>query len=154
MSLTSILVGVDGSEGGARALHWAADLAGTVGAEMLVMQAAPAPPLPEWSLGGGMTVIPHGSPEAVEAQREALERQLESEVSALLAAAKVRHRVLIVEGQAAAAIIETAAAQKADLIVVGRRGRGGFAELLLGSVSHQLTHHAHCPVVVIPPERP
>jgi nucleotide-binding universal stress UspA family protein len=44
------------------------------------------------------------------------------------------------------------AARDADMIVVGSRGVGGFPRLYLGSVSTQLTHHAPCPVVVIPPE--
>jgi nucleotide-binding universal stress UspA family protein len=43
------------------------------------------------------------------------------------------------------------ASQGADMLVLGRRGMGGFAALMQGSVTSQVTHHAHCPVLVVPP---
>jgi nucleotide-binding universal stress UspA family protein len=52
-----------------------------------------------------------------------------------------------VAGQPADALL--AQSEEADLIVVGRRGLGGFKSLLLGSVSQQVVHHATCPVVVV-----
>jgi nucleotide-binding universal stress UspA family protein len=43
------------------------------------------------------------------------------------------------------------ASADADMIVLGSRGAGGFTHLLMGSVSSQVTYHAHCPVVIVPP---
>jgi nucleotide-binding universal stress UspA family protein len=56
--------------------------------------------------------------------------------------------VLSVSGNAARGLIERS--RDADLVVVGSRGGGGFASLMMGSTSSQVVHHAHCPVVVMP----
>ena len=60
-------------------------------------------------------------------------------------AADVQAEVLT--GQPTAQLLATARPQ--DLLVVGSRGRGGFAGLLLGSTSTQLVQHAPCPVLVV-----
>jgi nucleotide-binding universal stress UspA family protein len=62
-------------------------------------------------------------------------------------AAGVPVRPLVVQGLPAQVLLD--ASDGADLLVVGSRGHGGFAEALLGSVSQHLVHHASCPVVVM-----
>ena len=62
-----------------------------------------------------------------------------------------RWGVCVVHAAPVRALID--AAQGADVLVVGARGRGGFAGLLLGSVSDQVTHHAPCPVTVVRSDR-
>lgn len=63
--------------------------------------------------------------------------------------AGVRYRTVIEDGRAASVITRVADENEADVVVVGRRGRGGVAELLLGSVSHELVLHCKRPVLVI-----
>ena len=153
MSLTRIVVGSDGSEDAGRALLWAAELAHSVGAEVIVVHASGARAVPYWALESGNVLAFETVEKAFEVWREDQRERVETEWSAPLHEAKVPYRAVVAEGSPAAVIMETADTEEADLIVVGRRGRGGFAELVLGSVGHQLTHHARCPVVVVPPAR-
>ena len=59
-------------------------------------------------------------------------------------------RVVLKDSDPALAIMQAAKSEDADLVVTGRRGRGGFAELVLGSTSHVLTHHLDRPLVIVP----
>jgi nucleotide-binding universal stress UspA family protein len=64
--------------------------------------------------------------------------------------ASIPFRTVVLDGTPASAIIALADKEEADLVVTGRRGRGGFAELLLGSTSHQLSLHLNRPLVIVP----
>lgn len=55
----------------------------------------------------------------------------------------------IIEGDAASAILEVAKVRKSDLIVMGSRGLGRLAGLLLGSASQKVVSHAPCPVLIV-----
>ncbi len=57
--------------------------------------------------------------------------------------------ITITQGDAAKIIIEFSKKNKYDLIIMGTRGRNAFEELLLGSVSLKVMHHAVCPVMVV-----
>ena len=76
-----------------------------------------------------------------EAWLAALVREVVGEVT------DVEIRQLTVDDDPAPALL--AAAQDAELLIVGSRGQGGFADLLLGSVSQQCAHHASCPIVIV-----
>lgn len=59
-------------------------------------------------------------------------------------------RTLLVDGNAAGALMDVTERENAGMVVVGNRGRGGFTELLLGSVGHQLVQHSRVPVLIVP----
>jgi nucleotide-binding universal stress UspA family protein len=82
--------------------------------------------------------------------RQEIKESLEGAWSAPLAGSGVTYRTLLEEGRPASVIAAAADRENADLVVVGRRGLGGVAELVMGSVSHELTHHASRPLVIVP----
>jgi len=139
-----IIVGVDGSAESGRAVEWCAAHAAALGAEVVVVHSIEMPVY----AASGFGSVPLPVPTAPD--RAALREVVEGKWCAALAKAKVPFRVVVTEGGAAVSIIEVAEKEAADLVVTGRRGHGGFAELLLGSTSHQLAHHVQRPLVIVP----
>jgi nucleotide-binding universal stress UspA family protein len=147
-----IVCGVDGSPASERALAWAADEARLRGVGLRVVHAWLVPLLeamPEPFLVG-VPAPPLDQAEILDATRAAAEEALHAELERVLGESpRVQVEALAVEGRAAERLVE--AADGADLLVVGSRGRGGFKGLLLGSVSQQVAQHAPCPVVIVRP---
>lgn len=131
-----VVVGVDGSAQSVQALQWAARLARMLGASLDAVIAWEYPvaygwsPIPlDWNPAQDMDeVLAHAVDTAFGTDRpDALNLE-------------------VIEGHAAHVLLEQSKA--ADLIVVGSRGHGGFAGLLLGSVSANVAEHARCPVLI------
>ena len=141
-----VVVGHDGSRCAQEAVLWAARLAERANWPLHVVRAwriATAPQPASWEPG---FVPPIGDYE------RAVQADLESDVAAVLGAERARSVTChVVHAPPVRALLE--AASGADLLVVGARGRGGFAGLLLGSVSDQIAHHAPCPVTVVRSQR-
>ncbi len=123
--MPGIIVGVDGSSYSQRALEWAVTEAAIRHAPLTVITVYHA------VAGYWGRAIP--SPE---------------EPGPAGRARQAAHEAV---GKALAALGDSRPAS-VTMIVAGTRGAGGFARLRLGSVSTHLTYHAHCPVVVIPPD--
>jgi nucleotide-binding universal stress UspA family protein len=134
-----IIVGVDGSPSNQTAIGYAFDTAHRLGRDLIAVNC--------WAPSAGLLQD--------YSEQEILADEAEAAVM-LTASVKDWHarypEVVVKErsvrhGYAESYLIELSA--QASLIVVGSRGRGGFAGLVLGSVSQALLHHAHCPVAVI-----
>ena len=139
----AIVVGVDGSEESKLALRWALDEARLRRAELVCVHAWSYPVL----TSGGLLPVTADIVDSLGEQAAKLVDDLLAELDT----SGVAVRKVVVEGAPAALLVD--AAREADLLVVGSRGHGGFAGLLLGSVSHQCANHAACPVVIVPPKR-
>lgn len=137
----TIVVGVDGSAPSNAALRWAVDEARLRNARLRVVHVWHLPLLP-----GGET--PGADPEYVRLRRADAERLLTTLIADVrLEAEGLELDAVAVEGRPSAVLVDEA--READLLVLGARGRGGFAGLLLGSVGHQCVHHATCPVAIV-----
>lgn len=139
-----VVVGVDGSEGSREALRYAAEVARWRGWTLHIVSA--------WHVSYPVGPYSAGLSELDAAMQQATEEMV----------AKMRADVLgpdpgieidqtVCEGAPSQLLI--GASDDADLLVVGSRGRGGFASMALGSVGQACVHHAHCPVLIIRPPR-
>ena len=134
----NILVAVDGSKHSDAAFDVALDIAQKYGSQLFVLHV----------FQGGT-----GAGTLVSSSDEDVNRSIGQQVlSSYEETAKERGlqnvRMLLQEGDAAKRIMETASEVKCGLLILGSRGRGGFKELLLGSVSHKVANHSNCPVLI------
>jgi len=142
-----IVVGIDGSPQSRAALDWATHEAERAGGEIDAV----------FAYDSGLAWIDVGSQyeaviveHAAERAKQELHRALDDQANERPSPVVVHP--LVVEGEPARVLVELA--READLLVVGTRGRGGFAGLLLGSVSQRCAERSPCPVVVVPAPRP
>jgi nucleotide-binding universal stress UspA family protein len=144
MNMSGIIVGIDGSGHSRRALEWAVREAAIRHAPLTVLAVQQAVA----GYWGGAVAYP-GDQELAEQAGKAAQQETDEVLEQLGAESRPPQvTVRAVTGIPAEVLLNAAA--DADMIVVGSRGAGGFRKLLMGSVSSQVTHHAHCPVVVIP----
>jgi nucleotide-binding universal stress UspA family protein len=137
--MKNIVVGVDGSTGSVEALRWAVGEAELHDATVTAVCAWEFP----YMYGEGAALL---SLDAIEADtRIRLEQTIEDAIVDPVQRARIERK--LVSGHPS--VVMELESEKADLLVVGARGHGGFVGLLLGSVSDQVVKHAHCPVVVV-----
>jgi nucleotide-binding universal stress UspA family protein len=141
--MPGIVVGVDGSASSSRALEWAAREAALRHAQLTVLVVNPIV-VSQWT---GTPIRFGADASAEERAREAAQEAAQKITSELGDAQPASVTVKVVSGAPAAELIE--ASRDADLMVVGKRGGGGFASLLIGSVTAQVVNHASSPVAVI-----
>jgi nucleotide-binding universal stress UspA family protein len=141
MASRTMIVGVDGSEGSARAVEWCAATAGALGAEVVAVCVV-VPPV--------SFIPPTGAFPADDQEHERVGKELGETWCAPLRDAGVPHRSIVVDGTPADTLLEAADEVDADLVVVGRRGHRGLAELLLGGVASALAHRCRRPLVIVP----
>jgi len=144
--MPGIIVGIDGSSHSRRALDWAMNEAAIRHAPLIVLTVQQA----MTSFWAGPMIYP-ADVELAEHARKIARDETDDALGKLAEDARPPEvTVLAIPGIPAEEILGVA--RDKDMIVLGSRGAGGFKKLLMGSVASQVTHHACCPVVIIPAE--
>jgi nucleotide-binding universal stress UspA family protein len=147
--MSGIIVGVDGSDHSRHALRWAMHEAELRHVPLTVMTVRPDPVRPATTIYWGLHTLPENSHNQ-DLVRKAVQEFVDK-VASEIGGTVPEVTVSVATGNPVEELVK--ASRDADMLVVGSRGSGGFGRLMLGSVSSQVTHHARCPVVVIPGTR-
>jgi len=142
------LIGVDGSERARRDAQRAMALLDSRDAVTIVHVVRPTTPItmmPSAPIAGAITV----DDAAIAESNESLVRDAEADVAATRRALGVDAATRVVTGDPGLELCRIADDEDIDVIVVGSHGSGLLKRVLLGSVSHHVLHHAHCPVLVV-----
>lgn len=140
-----IIVPLDGSDFSFRAAHYAINLARLTGGEILCIHAIADLPYIEYMAPAGLTVPRY----IQEAKKQTDEWFSQVKSRAAKEGVKITAETIFSPPSVAESIINYASEQKADLIVIGTRGRSGLKRLVLGSVASAVVAHASCPVLVV-----
>ena len=143
--MPGLVVGVDGSDHSHRALIWALRQAAAQQTPLTILAVRPEPARPATGIYWGVHAYPEDShnPDVARKAIGQIVEQARNEIGETAPEVTLN----VVTGDPAQELIN--ASHDASLVVVGSRGSGGFASLLMGSVSSKVTHHAGCPVVVV-----
>ena len=141
-STPKILVGVDGSERNRAALSWAVQEAAARDSELIAVHAWHLPSLVYYAPG----YLPIASDEMVEESADLLH----AAVAGIPGHDAVKIEMRALQGRPQTVLSRIAAEPSVGLVVVGTRGHGSATGLLLGSVSHSLSHHCPKPLVIVP----
>jgi nucleotide-binding universal stress UspA family protein len=143
--MPGIVVGVDGSDHSRQALAWAMREAAHHNAPLTVMTVHPNQVRPATQIYWDIPTLPEDS-RNVDLLRTAVQEFVDK-VANEIGETTSDVTVKVATGDPAEELVK--ASQGADLLVVGSRGSGAWAQLLLGSVSSKVTHHAASPVVIV-----
>lgn len=147
--MSGIVVGVDDSPSSIQALRWAIEEARCRDTTLRVVSAWEFPFAPATNTPSAVRADDDPLPHVPSLQQSALDELAAAVTDAGGDPKDPAVSMHVVHGSPVRVLLD--AAKDADLLVVGSRGRGGFAGLLLGSVSHECAQRAACPVVVVRP---